>query len=68
MSSIKSKDRDIGFYLTTNIICSILRIPTVGERIYETKSWPQLEGFIPRQVVQCLCGLDNAETLNLHQG
>ena len=41
-------------------ICNILDIAPVGLRVYESKVWPTVPGFKPREAIQRLCGLANA--------
>ena len=41
-------------------ICRIFDIPPVGLRVYESKAWPTVLGFKPREAIQRMCGLANA--------
>ena len=56
MTSIKSSVREIEIEINGDKICEILGIPHVGTCVYDTKMWPQLEGFIPGQAISRLCG------------
>ena len=62
MTSIKSSVKGIEIEINGDKICEILRIPPVGACVYDTKMWPQLEGFIPSQAVSRLCGRDDASS------
>ena len=59
MTYINTSLRWIDTKVKANKICRILGIPTVGAHIYETKMWPQMEGFILGEAVKRLCGLEN---------
>ena len=47
--------------LSPESICHILDIPLVGLRVYEAKAWPTVPRSEPREVVQRLCGLVDAQ-------
>ena len=36
-------------------ICEILGIQSKGDREYESKSWPSIEGFVVRDAIELLC-------------
>ena len=38
-------------------ICRILDIAPVGLKVYESKVWPTMPGFEPREAIQRMCGL-----------
>ncbi|KAL6332324.1 hypothetical protein AAG906_004888 [Vitis piasezkii] len=42
-------------------ICRIFNIPSVGLRVYESKVWSTMPGFEPREVIQRLYGLADAQ-------
>ena len=46
--------------LSPESICRILDIPSVGLRVYESKVWPTVSGFEPREAIQRMCGLADA--------
>ena len=58
---VLSTVREVEIRLSPESICRILDIPSVGFRVYEAKAWPTMPGFEPREVVQRLCGLANAQ-------
>ncbi|WKA09103.1 hypothetical protein VitviT2T_026781 [Vitis vinifera] len=47
--------------LSPESICRILDIPSVGLRVYESKVWPTVSGFEPREAIQRMCGLVDAQ-------
>ena len=53
--------RGVEIRLSPESICRILNIPSIGLRMYEAKAWPIVHGFEPREAVQRLCGLANAQ-------
>ena len=53
--------RKVDIRLSPESICRILEIPSVGLRVYEAKVWPTVLGFEPREAVQRLCGLADAQ-------
>ena len=59
MTFINTSLQGIDIEVKVDEIYCILGMPTIGARIYETKSWPQMEGFIPGETVKRLCGLEN---------
>ena len=58
---ILSTVRGVEIRLSPESICLILNIPLVGLIVYEAKAWPTVLGFEPRETVQRLCGLTNAQ-------
>lgn len=52
--------REVEIELDADAIYRILGVPTVGLRIYESKVWPTILGFEPREVIQRICGLPDA--------
>ena len=52
MTYIKISLRGIEYEINGDKICEILGIPAIGACVYDTKMWPQLEGFTPGQAVQ----------------
>ena len=52
--------RDVEIQLDLKSICRILDIFPVGLRIYESKAWPTLPGFEPREAIQRMCDLADA--------
>ena len=57
---IVSTIRGVQIKLDPESICRILDIAPVGLRVYESKAWPTLAGFEPREVIQRMCGLADA--------
>ncbi|KAL6322343.1 hypothetical protein AAG906_007896 [Vitis piasezkii] len=49
--------RGVEIQLDPESICRILDIPPVGLRIYESKAWPTVPGFEPREAIKRMCGL-----------
>ena len=43
--------RGVEIQLDPESICRILDIPPVGLRIYESKAWPTMLGFEPREAI-----------------
>ena len=58
---VLSTMRGVEIRLSSESICSILDIPSVGLHVYEVKAWPTMSGFKPREAVQRLCELANAQ-------
>ncbi|RVW96096.1 Retrovirus-related Pol polyprotein from transposon RE1 [Vitis vinifera] len=52
--------RGVEIRLSLESICRIFNIPSVGLRVYESKVWPTVPGFEPREAIQRLCGLIDA--------
>ena len=46
--------------LDEDAICDILRVLVVGLRIYESKVWPTISWFEPREAIKRICGLLDA--------
>ena len=53
--------RGVEIRLSPESIYCILDIPSVGLRVYEAKAWPIVPGFEPREAIQRLCGLVDAQ-------
>ncbi|KAL6327233.1 hypothetical protein AAG906_015272 [Vitis piasezkii] len=49
---IISTVRDVEIRLSPEIICYIFNIPSVGLKVYESKTWPTVPGFEPREAIQ----------------
>ena len=58
---VLSTVRGVEIRLSPESICLILNIPSVGLRVYEAKAWPTMLRFEPRETVQRLCGLTDAQ-------
>ena len=58
---ITSIVRGVEITLSLESICWIFDIPSVGLRVYESKVWPTVSGFEPREAIQRLCGLADAQ-------
>ena len=54
MTYINTSLQGIDIKVKANKICRILGIPAIGACINETKTWPRMEGFRPREVVKRL--------------
>ena len=57
---IMSTIRGVEIRLSPESICCIFDIPSVGLRVYESKVWPTMSGFEPREAIQRLYSLANA--------
>ena len=55
--------RGVEIRLSLESICRIFNIPSVGLRVYESKVWPTVPGFEPREAIQRLCGLIDAQRM-----
>ena len=64
MSYINTSLRGIDIEVKANEIFRILGIPEVGACIYETKTWQQMERFIPEEAVKRLCGLESDSNMS----
>ena len=53
--------RDVEIRLSSESICRIFDIPSVGLKGYESKTWPIVSGFEPREAIQRMCGLVDAQ-------
>ncbi|KAL6350558.1 hypothetical protein AAG906_019205 [Vitis piasezkii] len=49
--SINSTIRSVEIRLSPESICRIFDIPSVGLRVYESKVWPTVSGFEPREAI-----------------
>ena len=52
--------RGVEIRLSPESIYSIFNIPLVGLRVYESRVWPTVPGFEPREAIQRLCRLADA--------
>ena len=57
---VMSTIRGVEIKLRSESIYRIFKIPSVGLRVYESKVWPTVSGFEPREAIQRLRGLANA--------
>ena len=57
---ITSTVRGVEITLSPDSICRILDVPSVGLKVYESKVWPTVPGFEPREAIQRMCGLADA--------
>ena len=60
---IMSKVKGVEIRLSPESIWRILDIPSVGLRVYKAKAWPTVPGFKPREAVQRLCRLVDAQEM-----
>ncbi|RVW16649.1 hypothetical protein CK203_080917 [Vitis vinifera] len=60
---VMSTVRGVEIRLSLESICRILDIPLVGLRVYKAKVWPTVLGFEPREAIQRLCGLADAQKM-----
>ena len=58
---ITSTVRGVEITLGSESIFRILNIPSVGLRVYESKVWPTVPGFEPKEAIQRMCGLADAQ-------
>ena len=58
---IISTVRLVKIYLDSERIYHIFYIATVGLRMYKSKMWPTMLGFEPREAIQRICGLPDAQ-------
>ena len=58
---VMSTVRGVEIRLSPESIYRILDIPSIGLRVYESKVWPTMPGFEPREAIQRLCGLTDAQ-------
>ena len=58
---IISTVRGVEVQLDPESICHILDIALIGLRVYESKVWPTVWGFKPREVIQRMCELADAQ-------
>ena len=52
--------RGVEIGLSPKSICRIFDIPLVGLWVYESKVWPTMLGFKPREAIKRLCDLVDA--------
>ncbi|KAL6343235.1 hypothetical protein AAG906_021146 [Vitis piasezkii] len=57
---ITSTIREVEIRLDPESICRIFDIAPVGLRVYESKMWPIVSGFEPREAIKRIFGLLNA--------
>ena len=60
---IISTVRGVEIQLDPKSICCIFNIAPIGLRVYESKSWPAVLGFEPKEAIQIMCGLANAKEM-----
>ena len=58
---IMSTIRGVEIRLSPESICCIFDIPSVGLQVYEFKVWPTMSVFKPREAIQRLCSLVDAQ-------
>ena len=58
---IVSTVRGVQIKLDPESICRIFDIALVRLKVYESKAWPTLAGFEPREAIQRMCGLPDAQ-------
>nr|CAN65258.1 hypothetical protein VITISV_028826 [Vitis vinifera] len=58
---VMSTVRGVEIKLSPKSVCRIFDIPSVGLRVYESKVWPTVPGFEPREAIQRLCGLADTQ-------
>ena len=61
---IISTVRGVKIYPDPKSICRIFYIAPVGLRVYESKVWPTMPGFDPREVIKRMCGLADAQGID----
>ena len=54
--TISSSLKGVNIMLDEEKICEMLGVQSDGDRVYESKSWPTIEGFIAGDAIQLLCG------------
>ena len=52
--------KGVEIQLDSESICRIFNIPLVGLKVYESKTWPTLSGFEPREAIKRIFRLANA--------
>ena len=60
---IISTVRGVEIQLDPESIFHILDIAPVGLMVYESKAWPTMPGFEPREAIQRMCNLENAQAM-----
>ena len=58
---IISTVRGVEIQLDLESICCIFDPALVGLRVFESKAWPIMLGFDPREAIQMMCGLANTQ-------
>ena len=58
---IISTVRGVNIFLYPESIYCIFNIAPIGLKVYESKIWPIVLGFEPREVIKRICGLPNAQ-------
>ncbi|RVW12790.1 hypothetical protein CK203_110394 [Vitis vinifera] len=59
--SIISTVRGVEIHLNPESICRIFDILSIRLGVYESKMWPIMPGFEPREAIQRICGLPDAK-------
>ena len=57
---ITSIVRGVKIHLDPESICRIFDITSIGLKVYESKMWPILPSFKPKEVIQRICRLLDA--------
>ena len=57
---IISTVKGVEIQLDPKSIYRIFDIALIGLRVYESKAWPTVAGFEPRETIQRMCGLADA--------
>ena len=57
---IISTIKGVEIQLDPESIYRIFDIAPIGLRVYESKAWPTVAGFEPREAIQRMCGLADA--------
>ena len=60
---ITSIVRGVKIHLDPESICRIFDITSIGLKVYESKMWPILPSFEPKEAIQRICGLLNAHRI-----
>ena len=60
---IISTIRGVEIQLDPESIFHILDIAPVGLMVYESKAWPTMPGFEPREAIQRMCNLETAQAM-----
>ena len=54
--TISSSLRGVNIMFNEENICEILGVQSDGDKVYESKSWPNINGFVVGDAIQLLCG------------
>ena len=60
--------RGVEIRLSPESICRIFDIPSIGLRVYESKVWSTVPAFEPREAIQRLCDLADAQRMGKPRG